>query len=73
MYLEHEELLKMSNTLEQERDQARGEAYLMAIRLIQARRLDIMGYAEGDLFAHVVANDPTIQYCNDIIERYTPQ
>lgn len=73
MYLENEELLVMSNTLEQERDQARGEACILAVRLRNARCMALTNNVDSDLLAHIIAHDPIIEYCDDIIRRYTPQ
>jgi len=71
MYLEHEELLKLTYTLEHERDQARGEACLLAARLRGVRQSLLREQVESDLLVHAIAYDPTIHYCDDILERYT--
>lgn len=73
MYLEQEELLKLVNTLEKERDEARAEAYNLAHHVKGFRWSQVMAHAEFEVPAHVLPHDPLTQYCDDIIRRYTPQ
>lgn len=71
MYLEHEELLKLVNTLEKERDEARTDAIRMATRARQYRILNLMYQADDDLLEHKRAQDAVIREAEDVLRRYT--
>lgn len=70
MYLEHEELLKLVNTLEKERDEARDEAYLFAHELLGYRIARVMCFADPDTLQFTLKNDRVIAQCKDVLERY---
>ena len=57
MYLEHEELLKLVNILERDRDQARSEAYALAHALHSARTTQLTQTVEADLLPHAINTD----------------
>lgn len=73
MYLEHEEVLKLVNTLEKERDEARRIAVRFA-RLFRDYRVRFLkDNTDSDLIAHKVKTDLLLGDCDEVCRRYTPQ
>ena len=72
MYLEHEELLKLVNTLEKERDEARKAVVYLADKLHQHIKSQfLLAEVDPSLIEEALVDHPVALYCREIVLQLT--